>query len=399
MLRYHSTPKPVRIRIESGGEEHFSLDSLLGCFNPEDIIMRKQELLRWLGTQGERGKQIKSRLLEIEFCRKNIYRIYKAFFPETEAQKLVELYAAWHDSKQYMKNFHFLRAFCLSDGKTIEQLYSAKETRGLEKDWLGIIQTFVQERYIDVNSPSEIPFMKKIDHPMLFYYLGCLYYEQENSNNKALMYLKFATKPGDEAVEKRVKRYLKNHTELLLQDLVNFCCQNYRRFNNNAGVAIHSYFNENNTVNPYCNSSAITAIVKFVLDCCEIKTYSPNDRLHQDKKVLSSRANRAKALFQEHPSPLHKLMLFVLYILQCDVCEDNTIKNTKCLLKLSVNDYVPAKYIIYHSSKDAFLDENCFRELSSIEKIDFILEHIIFFLPNTIKEKLSTETKNAKDSD
>ena len=80
MLKYHSTPKPVRIRIESGGEEHFSLDSLLKCFNPADLLGKRNELLRWLDFQGNEGKLISEELRTIEDSHQNDIEVNRAFY-------------------------------------------------------------------------------------------------------------------------------------------------------------------------------------------------------------------------------------------------------------------------------------------------------------------------------
>ena len=80
MLKYQSTPKPVRIRIESGGEEHFSLDSLLKCFNPGDLLGKRNELLRWLDFQGNEGKLISEELRTIEDSHQNDIEVNRAFY-------------------------------------------------------------------------------------------------------------------------------------------------------------------------------------------------------------------------------------------------------------------------------------------------------------------------------
>ena len=111
-MKYHSNPKPVRIRIESGGEEHFSLDSLLRCFNPKDILGKKNELLRWLDFQGEEGKSISEALCKIEDFSTDVFGIYKAFFNQyienRHIHKIEELYYSWSKEESYYKNYLFL---------------------------------------------------------------------------------------------------------------------------------------------------------------------------------------------------------------------------------------------------------------------------------------------------
>ena len=113
-MKYHSYPKPVRIRIESGGEEHFSLDSLLRCFNPRDILGKKNELLRWLEFQGEEGKSIGDVLCKIEDFSTDVFEVYKAFFHQyienKHINKIEELYYSWYKEESYKNNFSFLQS-------------------------------------------------------------------------------------------------------------------------------------------------------------------------------------------------------------------------------------------------------------------------------------------------
>ena len=112
-MKYNSNPKPVRIRIESGGEEHFSLDSLLCCFNPKDIQGKKNELLRWLEFQGAEGIIISEALCKIEDFSTDIFGVYKAFFNQyikkKHITKIEELYYSWSKEDSSSKNYKFLK--------------------------------------------------------------------------------------------------------------------------------------------------------------------------------------------------------------------------------------------------------------------------------------------------
>ena len=57
-MRLQSTPKPVRFRISSGGQEHSSLESLLSCFDYNELKDLKSKLIQWLERQGAKGKVI-----------------------------------------------------------------------------------------------------------------------------------------------------------------------------------------------------------------------------------------------------------------------------------------------------------------------------------------------------
>jgi len=54
-MRIIAKAKPIRIRIKSGGEEHFSLDSLRQNLNVQDLwpLIKDNRLSRWLRQLGE----------------------------------------------------------------------------------------------------------------------------------------------------------------------------------------------------------------------------------------------------------------------------------------------------------------------------------------------------------
>lgn len=61
-MKLQSKPKPVRFRISSGGQEHSSLESLLSCFNYNELKGLKPKLIQWLERQGNKGNEIASKL-------------------------------------------------------------------------------------------------------------------------------------------------------------------------------------------------------------------------------------------------------------------------------------------------------------------------------------------------
>ena len=61
-MKLQSTPKPVRFRISSGGQEHSSLESLLSCFDYNELKNLKSKLIQWLERQGAKGKEIANQL-------------------------------------------------------------------------------------------------------------------------------------------------------------------------------------------------------------------------------------------------------------------------------------------------------------------------------------------------
>lgn len=62
-MKLQSTPKPVRFRISSGGQEHSSLESLLSCFDYNELKkLNNSKLIQWLERQGLKGREIANQL-------------------------------------------------------------------------------------------------------------------------------------------------------------------------------------------------------------------------------------------------------------------------------------------------------------------------------------------------
>lgn len=66
-MKLQSTPKPVRFRISSGGQEHSSLESLLSCFDYNELKdLNMSKLIQWLERQGSKGYEIANQLNSYE---------------------------------------------------------------------------------------------------------------------------------------------------------------------------------------------------------------------------------------------------------------------------------------------------------------------------------------------
>lgn len=65
-MKLQSTPKPVRFRISSGGQEHSSLESLLSCFDYNELKSLKSQLIQWLDRQGPKGNEIAGQLKDCD---------------------------------------------------------------------------------------------------------------------------------------------------------------------------------------------------------------------------------------------------------------------------------------------------------------------------------------------
>ncbi len=66
-MKLQSTPKPVRFRISSGGQEHSSFESLLSCFDYNELKdLNMSKLIQWLERQGSKGYEIANQLNSYE---------------------------------------------------------------------------------------------------------------------------------------------------------------------------------------------------------------------------------------------------------------------------------------------------------------------------------------------
>lgn len=117
-MRLSSTPKPVKVRIVSGGRDHSSLESLRQYFNLDDLAKNEAQVLRWLNTLGEEGKAIVKQLKEKELCfdtpdPDKVFAIYSLFFKQLfEQQKIANadgLMAFWQEPRSaYHDNYKAL---------------------------------------------------------------------------------------------------------------------------------------------------------------------------------------------------------------------------------------------------------------------------------------------------
>lgn len=114
-MRLSSTPKPVKVRIVSGGRDHSSLESLRQYFNLDDLAKNEKQVLRWLNTLGEEGKTIVEQLKEKELCfdtpePNKVFAIYQLFFKQLFEQHEIAnadgLMAFWQEPRSaYHDNY------------------------------------------------------------------------------------------------------------------------------------------------------------------------------------------------------------------------------------------------------------------------------------------------------
>ena len=389
MLKYQSTPKPVRIRIESGGEEHFSLDSLLKCFNPTDLLGKKNELLRWLDFQGNEGKLISEELRTIEDFDQNVFGVYRAFFhqfiDENHINRIEELYALW--AKEEGRNFSYLKAFCYQDDFLIEKLYLNKQTKGLEDNWFGVISDFVEKNYLEKEDNKAVDigmtFHKEIKNPNLLYYLGVLYKDKDDIS-KAKICLEAALKKGSKM---DTQKTLKEIEELLSRsrfygidkDKVSkyidylfknwtYKWDNYKEMKSKCDL----FYRETHHI-PL--SEKEKEIIELAFNYRKAQMYSvsftsyPSRRFREIKYVAMPKENDF----------LKKEKDFIRCLSKYDEGDEMQLNGKKEMERLA-KDYIPAKYISDDEYMHEVFDEDpMFRNKASTYQIEFVLRHIFDF--------------------
>lgn len=149
-MRIIAKAKPIRIRIKSGGEEHFSLDSLRQNLNVQDLwpLIKDNRLSRWLRQLGETelAHSVES-LINEELDEHAYFYVLKLFlkerFDNSQIHDIYSLFGYWHDcDKRTPKNYDSLRKYLLSQyegAKFIFKQYSEEISDG---EWWDVFSKY-----------------------------------------------------------------------------------------------------------------------------------------------------------------------------------------------------------------------------------------------------------------
>lgn len=149
-MRIIAKAKPIRIRIKSGGEEHFSLDSLRQNLNVQDLwpLIKDNRLSRWLRQLGETelAHSVES-LINEELDEHAYFYVLKLFlkerFDNSQIHDIYSLFGYWHDcEKRTPKNYDSLRKYLLSQyegAKFIFKQYSEEISDG---EWWDVFSKY-----------------------------------------------------------------------------------------------------------------------------------------------------------------------------------------------------------------------------------------------------------------
>lgn len=153
-MRIIAKAKPIRIRIKSGGEEHFSLDSLRQYLNVQDLwpLIKDNRLSRWLRQLGETelAHSVES-LINEELDEHAYFYVLKLFlkerFDNSQIHDIYSLFGYWHDcEKRTSKNYDSLRKYLLSQYEGAKFIFKQYANEFSDGEWWDVFSKFENEK-------------------------------------------------------------------------------------------------------------------------------------------------------------------------------------------------------------------------------------------------------------
>lgn len=153
-MRIIAKAKPIRIRIKSGGEEHFSLDSLRQNLNVQDLwpLIKDNRLSRWLRQLGETelAHSVES-LINEELDEHAYFYVLKLFlkerFDNSQIHDIYSLFGYWHDcEKRTPKNYDSLRKYLLSQYEGAKFIFKQYANEFSDGEWWDVFSKFENEK-------------------------------------------------------------------------------------------------------------------------------------------------------------------------------------------------------------------------------------------------------------
>ena len=152
-MRIIAKAKPIQIRIKSGGEEHFSLDSLRQNLNVQDLwpLIQDNRLSRWLRQLGEvdLAHEIDA-LSESQLNFSTYFKVLALFLNddlvEHHVTELYTLFTFWHDcGKIKSKNYDSLRKYLLSQYEGAKFIFKQYPEEASDGEWWDVFCNFEKE--------------------------------------------------------------------------------------------------------------------------------------------------------------------------------------------------------------------------------------------------------------
>ena len=152
-MRIIAKAKPIRIRIKSGGEEHFSLDSLCRNLCVQELwpLIKDHRLSRWLMQLGEvdLAHEIDA-LSECQLDFLTYFKVLVIFLKDDlvgrNVTELYSLFSFWHDcEKRKSKNYDSLRKYLLSKYEGTKFIFKQYPKELSDGEWWDVFSKFEKE--------------------------------------------------------------------------------------------------------------------------------------------------------------------------------------------------------------------------------------------------------------
>lgn len=152
-MRIIAKAKPIRIRIKSGGEEHFSLDSLCRNLCVQELwpLIKDHRLSRWLMQLGEvdLAHEIDA-LSESQLDFSTYFKVLVIFLKDDlvgrHVTELYTLFSFWYDcEKKNSKNYDSLRKYLLSKYEGAKFVFKQYPEEVSDGEWWDVFSKFENE--------------------------------------------------------------------------------------------------------------------------------------------------------------------------------------------------------------------------------------------------------------
>lgn len=152
-MRIIAKAKPIRIRIKSGGEEHFSLDSLCRNLCVQELwpLIKDHRLSRWLMQFGEvdLAHEIDA-LSECQLDFSTYFKVLVIFLKDDlvgrHVTELYSLFSFWYDCEmKNSKNYDSLRKYLLSKYEGAKFVFKEYPKELSDGEWWDVFSKFENE--------------------------------------------------------------------------------------------------------------------------------------------------------------------------------------------------------------------------------------------------------------
>lgn len=357
-MKLTSEPKPVRIRIVSGGEEHSSLDSLRRNFCLPDLQKIEKQLILWLNRQGNEGQDIAQELqtmhTKLSDCASldDFFVVYKILFKDIIplVDSLGKVYEWFdHNQNRYSKNLVSLRSILWGVDENYTISVIEKENR-ITKEHVNILNRFNSAR--------------------AHFLLSRYFFEVKKDFSRGEKLLEQAKAEGcKEAktyiVDKRAQEYLRKWPDIDIEYMkthIEFLINNWE-FN-----IPHEWTENEKQLHTFVANSLSIAAKKY-----NFTEDAYNDAL----KYFGTKRKGRNNEYSINNNFLYEQKLFVINVIELDVYRlyDDAIKG----LTEQSESYYPAKYLIDKSEMNPLLDSANYRRRGYPMKIKILLQNLFVF--------------------